>query len=258
VFVPKNCRWCPRPGCGNAMIGNPNLPMMVTKIIIHTFSLSLSLSVFLLAYCLSFVPCGHIHADKLFLWIYNWLQGVFQREVSIYFLLQLSWRMAHRYNLWTIPRMEERKQRCWKSVIYSTLICILCFDKHEDKQNRLKWMDNTKVIIKICRFVRWAAEHTKQCPNCQAKIEKNGGCNHMTCSKCHYEFCWLCLKQYTVSLLSNPSHSMFHNNFLLFSLIIFRRAVAHSILEPQKYNVFLLLLFAMNLNFLFFLNGIRF
>jgi len=32
-----------------------------------------------------------------------------------------------------------------------------------------------------------------QCPRCQVCIEKNGGCNHMQCSKCKHDFCWMCL-----------------------------------------------------------------
>lgn len=38
----------------------------------------------------------------------------------------------------------------------------------------------------------WLSMHTKQCPNCKLPIEKNGGCNHMTCDNCHFEFCWFC------------------------------------------------------------------
>jgi hypothetical protein len=37
---------------------------------------------------------------------------------------------------------------------------------------------------------------TKPCPNCDSPIEKNGGCNHMTCGLCYHEFCWLCLADY--------------------------------------------------------------
>ncbi|KAL4496140.1 hypothetical protein ABPG72_012877 [Tetrahymena utriculariae] len=36
----------------------------------------------------------------------------------------------------------------------------------------------------------------KYCPQCQTKIQKSDGCNHMTCTRCNYEFCWLCKKQY--------------------------------------------------------------
>lgn len=39
----------------------------------------------------------------------------------------------------------------------------------------------------------WLSANTQDCPKCQSTIEKNGGCNHMTCRKCKHEFCWVCL-----------------------------------------------------------------
>eukprot|EP01130_Rhizamoeba_saxonica_P016476 TRINITY_DN7624_c0_g1_i2.p1 TRINITY_DN7624_c0_g1~~TRINITY_DN7624_c0_g1_i2.p1 ORF type:complete len:560 (-),score=138.66 TRINITY_DN7624_c0_g1_i2:32-1672(-) len=40
----------------------------------------------------------------------------------------------------------------------------------------------------------WLGANTKQCPRCQVLVEKNGGCNHMTCRQCRYEWCWMCMK----------------------------------------------------------------
>jgi ariadne-1 len=39
----------------------------------------------------------------------------------------------------------------------------------------------------------WIQTNTKPCPSCKVPIEKNMGCNHMHCSQCQYDFCWLCL-----------------------------------------------------------------
>ena len=35
---------------------------------------------------------------------------------------------------------------------------------------------------------KWLQEHTKPCPKCKTPIEKNKGCNHMTCKSCIF---WL-------------------------------------------------------------------
>ena len=36
----------------------------------------------------------------------------------------------------------------------------------------------------------------KSCPNCMMGIEKTGGCDHMTCASCSYQFYWSTLKKY--------------------------------------------------------------
>uniref|UniRef100_A0A6M2DJA0 RBR-type E3 ubiquitin transferase n=1 Tax=Xenopsylla cheopis TaxID=163159 RepID=A0A6M2DJA0_XENCH len=41
----------------------------------------------------------------------------------------------------------------------------------------------------------WIAANTKECPQCNVTIEKDGGCNHMVCKNqsCKHDFCWVCL-----------------------------------------------------------------
>lgn len=54
-----------------------------------------------------------------------------------------------------------------------------------------------KMWIKKCdddsETSNWLAANTKECPRCQTTIEKDGGCNHMVCKRCKYDFCWICL-----------------------------------------------------------------
>jgi hypothetical protein len=55
------------------------------------------------------------------------------------------------------------------------------------------------------KFEQWRAKNTKACPKCKSPIEKNGGCNHMTCrlGSCKHQFCWLCMSDYVSGHFSN-------------------------------------------------------
>lgn len=58
----------------------------------------------------------------------------------------------------------------------------------------------TKLWLKKCKddseTSNWLSANTKECVKCNTSIEKNGGCNHMTCRKCKHEFCWVCMGEW--------------------------------------------------------------
>jgi hypothetical protein len=56
--------------------------------------------------------------------------------------------------------------------------------------------------------VKYVQENYKACPNknCGYRIEKNGGCDHMTCRKCRHEFCWICDADYR-EIRQNGNHA---------------------------------------------------
>jgi len=76
--------------------------------------------------------------------------------------------------------------------------CFLCSEPwHADAtcEEYQQWkVDNG---LTDSKFSNWAKKNTKKCPRCKTMIEKIAGCNHMTCSNCKYEFCWLCSGKYS-------------------------------------------------------------
>jgi len=108
-------RWCPRPGCGNAMIGGAD-------------TLMIRCSNPACQFCFCFQCKEEWHADAT----------------------------CGQYQQWKI--------------------------------------DNGGAGDNLVR--QWIQQHTKRCPACNVPIEKNGGCNHMTCKGCKYEFCWVCNAKY--------------------------------------------------------------
>ncbi|GAA5881914.1 hypothetical protein JCM16303_003462 [Sporobolomyces ruberrimus] len=86
-------------------------------------------------------------------------------------------------------------------VVIPTVSCscrhVFCFGCGLDGDHRPCCCPIVKRWVKKCKddseTSNWISANTKECTKCQTTIEKNGGCNHMTCKKCHWEFCWVCM-----------------------------------------------------------------
>lgn len=62
-----------------------------------------------------------------------------------------------------------------------------CFSCHREAHAPAT-CDQVKLWEKKCRddseTLHWRYANTKDCPRCETPVEKNGGCNHMTCRQC--------------------------------------------------------------------------
>lgn len=69
-----------------------------------------------------------------------------------------------------------------------TIMCFIC--EHQ-------WQATDEIVSQDLAQEKAAAlaSGIKACPKCEIPIEKNGGCDHMTC-RCRHEFWWSTLKPY--------------------------------------------------------------
>ncbi|XP_074345303.1 putative E3 ubiquitin-protein ligase ARI2 isoform X2 [Apium graveolens] len=69
--------------------------------------------------------------------------------------------------------------------------CFSCLSEAHSPCSCCMW----ELWLKKCRdeseTVNWLTVHTKPCPKCHKPVEKNGGCNLVSCI-CGQCFCWLC------------------------------------------------------------------
>lgn len=71
--------------------------------------------------------------------------------------------------------------------------CLVCGEEPHAPANckgLAKWNEKCR---NESETANWILANTKSCPKCYSRIEKNQGCNHMTCQKCRFEFCWICM-----------------------------------------------------------------
>lgn len=63
---------------------------------------------------------------------------------------------------------------------FETVMCFIC--EHQ-------WPASRAQKAPFCDFVQDLPETVKPCPRCGVLIEKDGGCDHITC-QCGYDFLW--------------------------------------------------------------------
>lgn len=74
--------------------------------------------------------------------------------------------------------------------------CFVCEEEiGEEKMGRINRAKEENSSEKFIKKLLNSREF-KRCPKCEWIISKNGGCDHMTCKKCHHEFYWSTLKNY--------------------------------------------------------------
>jgi hypothetical protein len=68
-------------------------------------------------------------------------------------------------------------------------MCFKCGSDWHPKKSCEQVIDST--------YEEWVKGREVQlCPQCKRRIEKVEGCNHMTCSVCQFQWCWLCRGAY--------------------------------------------------------------
>ena len=70
-------------------------------------------------------------------------------------------------------------------------ICSACDDEPHEGMTCKERRDQKISSEQERLFNEWVDGHGKRCPKCQSVIEKNDGCNRITC-RCGANFCWKC------------------------------------------------------------------
>lgn len=76
------------------------------------------------------------------------------------------------------------------------VFCFVCGNDYHaptDCATIQRWLTKCADDSETANYI---SAHTKDCPKCHICIEKNGGCNHMQCLGCKYDFCWMCLRDW--------------------------------------------------------------
>jgi len=63
-----------------------------------------------------------------------------------------------------------------------------------ERAAQAQWDDVTRRAMRMS---------TKPCPNCRVATERAGGCMHMECTKCKFQWCWVCQNKWNRECMGN-------------------------------------------------------
>jgi len=87
----------------------------------------------------------------------------------------------------------------------SRMVCVkccteFCFDCNEKWHANLTCTEYLKELKKLKKIDQRTENAKKKagrkCPGCSIVIQRKEGCNHVICTYCKYEFCWICMKEF--------------------------------------------------------------
>lgn len=85
----------------------------------------------------------------------------------------------------------EGEPYCEIECICGQQFCFNCMAEPHSPCSCHMWALWDKKCKDESETVNWLTVHTKPCPKCHKSVEKNGGCNLVSCI-CGQAFCWLC------------------------------------------------------------------
>jgi hypothetical protein len=150
-----------------------------------------------------FKSCHTKGCDQIF-WLTSHRKALELKQTSSSGVLnKTTFVRAAEYDETCLLEPEQLKLVCKKCQGETCFSCGMNYHYPATCDQVKKWEEKSKDDSET---KNWLEANTKPCPKCSTLIEKNSGCNHMTCRKaeCRYEFCWLCL-QHTTSHLGHAN-----------------------------------------------------
>ena len=89
-----------------------------------------------------------------------------------------------------------------------------------------RWQEQSSLTIKVM---------SKPCPKCRSPTERDGGCMHMECTRCNFQWCWICQSKWTRDCMA--SHWFTWINIVIFLMYLFLNTSSPQLLKQNLIDI---------------------